>query len=40
MSILSEIVCENLIKVYEIYETEETYLIIMEYFEGGELFNI
>ena len=29
----------NVVKVHEIFETEENYLIIMDYCPGGELFN-
>ena len=36
---LSELDNEHVIKVYQIYEDNNNYLIIMEYCEGGELFN-
>ena len=39
MKMLSELDNEHIIKVYQIYENENHYLIIMEYCEGGELFN-
>jgi serine/threonine protein kinase len=39
MSILSKMDHENVIKVFQIYEDNYNYLIIMEYCEGGELFN-
>ena len=39
MSILSKMEHENVIKVFQIYEDYNNYLIIMEYCEGGELFN-
>ena len=39
MKMLSELENEHIIKVYQIYENENHYLIIMEYCEGGELFN-
>ena len=39
MKMLSELDNENVIKVYQIYEDDNNYLIIMEYCEGGELFN-
>ena len=39
MEILSKIDHPNVIKVYEISENEKNYYIIMEYCEGGELFN-
>ena len=39
MTILNQIDHINVIKVYDIYESEDNYLIIMEYCEGGELFN-
>ena len=39
ISILSKIDHENVIKIYQIYEDSKNFLIIMEYCEGGELFN-
>ena len=39
MKMLSELNNEHVIKVYQIYEDDNNYLIIMEYCEGGELFN-
>ena len=39
MSILSKMDHENVIKVFQIYEDSTNFLIIMEYCEGGELFN-
>ena len=39
MAMLSELDNEHVIKVYQIYEDDNNYLIIMEYCEGGELFN-
>ena len=39
MAILKNFNHPNVIQTYEIHETEESYLIIMEYCEGGELFN-
>ena len=39
MRMLSELDNEHVIKVYQIYEDDNHYLIIMEYCEGGELFN-
>lgn len=39
MSIITELNHQNVIKVFEMYETSENFLIIMEYCEGGELFN-
>ena len=39
MKMLSELDNEHIIKVYQIYENERNYLIIMEYCSGGELFN-
>ena len=39
MTMLSELDNEHVIKVYQIYEDNNNYLIIMEYCEGGELFN-
>ena len=39
MSILSKMGHSNVIKVYQIFEDEKNYFIIMEYCEGGELFN-
>ena len=39
MSILSKMDHENVIKVFQIYEDSKNFLIIMEYCEGGELFN-
>ena len=39
MRMLSELDNEHVIKVYQIYEDTNNYLIIMEYCEGGELFN-
>ena len=39
MSILSKMDHSNVIKIYQIFEDEKNYFIIMEYCEGGELFN-
>ena len=39
IQMLSEMDNENVIKVYQIFDDENNYLIIMEYCEGGELFN-
>ena len=39
MTMLSELDNEHVIKIYQIYEDDNNYLIIMEYCEGGELFN-
>ena len=39
MEILSEMSHPNIIKVYQIFENSQNYYIIMEYCEGGELFN-
>ena len=39
MSILSKMDHENVIKVFQIFEDSKNFLIIMEYCEGGELFN-
>ena len=39
MKMLSELDNEHIIKVFQIYENDNHYLIIMEYCEGGELFN-
>ena len=39
MSIITELDHINVIKVYEMYESTDNFLIIMEYCEGGELFN-
>ena len=39
MKMLSELDNEHIIKIFQIYENENHYLIIMEYCEGGELFN-
>ena len=39
MSIITKLNHQNVIKVFEMYETSENFLIIMEYCEGGELFN-
>ena len=39
MQILSKMDHENVIKVYQIFEDNNNYFIIMEYCEGGELFN-
>ena len=39
MKMLSELDNEHIIKVSQIYENDSHYLIIMEYCEGGELFN-
>ena len=39
MKMLSELENEHIIKVFQIYENDNHYLIIMEYCEGGELFN-
>ena len=39
MQILTEMEHQNVIKVFKIYEEEANFSIIMEYCEGGELFN-
>ena len=39
MQILTEMDHQNVIKVFKIYEEENNFSIIMEYCEGGELFN-
>lgn len=39
MSMVTEFDHINVIKVYEMYETDLNYLIVMEYCEKGELFN-
>ena len=39
IQMLSEMDNENVIKIYQIFEDEKNFLIIMEYCEGGELFN-
>ena len=39
MQILTEMEHPNVIKVFKIYEEENNFSIIMEYCEGGELFN-
>ena len=39
MEMLAELDNDHVIKVYQIYEDDNNYLIIMEYCEGGELFN-
>ena len=39
MNILSKMDHKNVIKVFQTLEDSENYLIIMEYCEGGELFN-
>ena len=39
MQILTEMDNQNVIKVFKIYEKENCFSIIMEYCEGGELFN-
>ena len=39
MQILTEMNHQNVIKVFKIYEEENNFSIIMEYCEGGELFN-
>ena len=39
MQILNELNHPNIVKVYEICESEEYFFIIMEYCSGGELFN-
>ena len=39
MSIYKEISHENVIEVFNMFETNEYYMIIMKYYEGGELFN-
>ena len=39
MQILTEMDNPNVIKVFKIYEEENNFSIIMEYCEGGELFN-
>ncbi len=39
MSILTKMDHENVIKVFQIFEDPNNFLIIMEFCEGGELFN-
>lgn len=39
MKIITELKHQNVIKVHEMYESNDYFLIIMEYCEGGELFN-
>lgn len=39
MKIIEQLTHINVIQVLEMFQTEEYYLIIMEYCEGGELFN-
>ena len=39
MQILNELNHPNIVKVYEICESDEYFFIIMEYCSGGELFN-
>ena len=39
MQILTEMDHQNVIKVFKIYEEENNFSLIMEYCEGGELFN-
>ncbi len=39
IQILTEMDHQNVIKVFKIYEKEDDFSIIMEYCEGGELFN-
>ena len=39
MSIYKEISHENVIEIFNMFETNEYYMIIMKYYEGGELFN-
>ena len=39
MQILTEMNHQNVIKVFKIYEDENNFSLIMEYCEGGELFN-
>ena len=39
MQILTEMDHQNVIKIFKIYEEEDNFSIIMEYCEGGELFN-
>ena len=39
MEMLAELDNDHVIKVYQIYEDDNNYLIIMEYCEGGELFD-
>ena len=39
MEIIIEFNHPNVIRVHEIFETEDNYLIIMDYCSGGELFN-
>ena len=39
IQMISEMDNDHVIKVYQIFEDEKNYLIIMEYCEGGELFN-
>ena len=39
MKIITELNHQNVIKVHEMCESNEYFLIIMEYCEGGELFN-
>ena len=39
MEMLNSLENINIVKVFEINEDEDNYFIIMEYCEGGELFN-
>ena len=39
MNMVTEFNHKNVIKVYEMFETKSSFLIIMEYCEGGELFD-
>ncbi len=39
MAIYKELSHENVIEVFNMFETNDYYMIIMKYYEGGELFN-
>jgi len=39
MKIIKQLNHQNIVKVYEIFENNEYYFIIMDYCEGGELFD-
>ena len=40
MKIIKQLNHENIVKVYDVFENNEYYFIIMDYCEGGELFRI
>lgn len=40
MAILTQLKHENIVQIYEIMETTQNYYIVMEYIQGGELFNL